>query len=161
MALDREPIFVAIFARLQAIPGVVTCSRKWRHFDDVPPMEQPAIFLTTGPEDCQPQRGMPPVWTLNPSIHVYCRNDADPTENAVPGVQLHALLKLIEAAFERTQAEASLANGPFSDSGADSYGTTLGGLVNHCYIKGQIVTDEGLLQNQALAIIPVEVLTTS
>ena len=102
---------------------------------------------------------MPPEWILSPTLHLYVRNDATPS--IAPGIQLHAFLMAIEAAFERTTAEASLLNGPFSDSGADSYGTTLGGLVNHCFIKGQIITDEGLLQKQALAIIPLEVLTTS
>ena len=159
MSLDREPIFTAIFARLQAIAGVVTCSRKWEHFDDVDPSQQPAIFLNTGPERCKQQRGMPPQWTLAPTIHLYCRNDADP--DAAPGVQIHGILKKIEAAFERTPAESSLANGPFSDSGADSHGTTLGGLVSHCWISGEIVNDEGLLQGQALAIIPLEIVTTS
>ena len=159
MALDREPIYTAIFTRLQAVAGIVTCSRTWRHFDDVPMAQQPALFLTIGNEVCKPQRGMPPEWILSPTLHLYVRNDATPS--IAPGIQLHAFLKAIEAAFERTPAEASLLNGPFSDSGADSYGTTLGGLVNHCFIKGQIITDEGLLQKQALAIIPLEVLTTS
>jgi hypothetical protein len=159
MSLDREPIFTAIFSRLQAIAGVVTCSRDWKHFDDVDPAKQPAIFLNVGPENCTPQRGMPPKWTLKPTIHVYLRNDADP--DAPGGIALHAMMKNIEAAFERTPAEVSLANGPFSDSGADSYGTTLGGLVSHCWISGEIINDEGLLQGQALAIIPLEIVTTS
>lgn len=159
MSLDREAIFSAIFTRLQAIPGLLTVSRKWKHFDDVPPEQQPALFLNTGPERCSHERGMPAKWTLQPTLHLYCRNDADPL--AAPGIQIHAILRNIEAAFDRTAAEASIANGPFSDSGADSTGTTLGGLVNHAWIQGEIINDEGLLQGQALAIIPLEILTTS
>jgi hypothetical protein len=35
---------------------------------------------------------------------------------------------------------------------------TLGGLVNYCRIEGDIETDEGLLGEQAVAIIPVSIL---
>ena len=159
MSVNREAIMTALFARLQAIPGVQTCSRKWVDWSQCDAVNQPAIYLTNGNEQAHSKRNMPTTWTLLPTIYVYVRNDADP--NASGGVVLNGLLQAIEAAFERTPGETAAANGPFSDSGADSFGTTLGGLVNHCYINGTIETDEGLLQNQCLAIIPVEILTSA
>ena len=37
---------------------------------------------------------------------------------------------------------------------------TLGGTVAHCWIEGAIETDEGTLGDQAVAIVPVRILTS-
>jgi hypothetical protein len=161
MALDREPIFQALFAKLQAIPGVVTCSRTWKHWDDVRPEEQPAIFLAPGNEECSPQRNSPTMWRLLPTVHIYFRRDGDPA--AAPSIALHGLLMSVEAALERTAAERAQIGAMFLDTDVDAPGqaTTLNGLVGHCWINGTVETDEGLLQNQGVAIVPLEIVTTS
>jgi len=42
--MNREPIYSALFALLCAIPGIITFSRRMRHWTDVPVVEQPALF---------------------------------------------------------------------------------------------------------------------
>ncbi len=153
MALNRESIYQALQARLETVPGFVTFSRQWKIWDDVPRSEQPALFLPHGNEAPVQQRGLPPAWRLQPTLWVYARTDQDPT--AAPGTTLATLVQAIEAALERQPDE----QGGYAK--ADSYGTTLGGLVSHCWIAGPIVTDEGILGGQAVAQIPLDILATS
>lgn len=158
MALDREPIYVALLARLQGIAGLKVVSRTWRHWTDVDPADQPALFLAHGNEQAQFRRDQPTIWTLRPTLHLYLRHDADP--DVPPGTAINAMMKKIEAALERTAAESAAALGPFQDADAQGLTTTLNGLVAYCAISGQVETDEGILQNQGVAIIPLEIVTT-
>ena len=154
MSLDREAIFRVLFDRLSTIPGLVTCSRKWEPWEQCTG-KQPAIFLATGNETAQAQRDQPTIWTLRPTIYIYCRNDADPT---IPGgVVMHGFLQAVEKVLERQPTEG-LGSGPY---GLLTFGTSLGGLVSSCSINGEIETDEGLLQNQCVAIVPLEIIATA
>lgn len=154
MALDREAIYAAMFARLSGLAGFVTTSRRWKHWDDVMIPEQPALFLTQGNELPTQDHGEPPVWKLQPTIYIYCRHDADPA--AVPGQNLNTLIRAVEEALERTATETT---GPYG--GPNEWSTTLGGLCSYVKIDGQINTDEGILGDQAVAVIPLEILATS
>jgi hypothetical protein len=155
MALDREAIYTALFSRLSGLAGFITTSRVWKHWDDVIPDEQPALFLSQGNEMLSQQlHGMPPVWKLQPMVYIYCRHDSDPA--TIPGSTLNVLIQAVEGALERTPTEAT---GPFG--GPNEWSTTLGGLCSYVKIDGQIVTDEGLLGEQAVCVIPLEILTTS
>ena len=40
--MNRETIHAALFARLSAVPGFVTASRRLKHWSDTPGGEQPA-----------------------------------------------------------------------------------------------------------------------
>lgn len=153
MALNREAIYTALLARLQTIPGLVTVSRQWRIWDDVPSVEQPALFLPHGNEQVSQVKGLPPSWRLTPVLWLYVRTDNDPA--AAPGTSLATLTQAVEAALERRADE----QGGYAHT--DTFGTTLGGLVAHCWIAGPIVTDEGILGGQAVAQIPLEILATA
>ena len=154
MSLDREAIYAALFTRLQNLTGIVTASRVWKHWDDVDVCEQPALYLAQGSERPIQQRGTPPQWTLTPTIYLYVRaTEGDPY--AAPGTKLNALIKAIEGALERKAADVAPYGGP------EEWSTTLGGLCSHCKISGTIETDEGLLGNQSVAVIPIEILATS
>jgi len=65
----------------------------------------------------------------------------------VPSVQINQILDELEAALAPPP-------GP-------SFKQTLGGLVEHCWINGEIQTDEGTLGNQAVAIIPIRMLVVA
>lgn len=164
MAVDREAIFDALFTRISTIPGIRTASRKFLPLDQVEPSAQPALFLAKGGETPKQRRGLPTVWTLEATIYLYCRNDADP--KAGPSVQLNRLLREIEGALEMSPEEfAALERNPaipddqFREIQANPQGTTLGGLCSHCWIAGTIETDEGTLGDQAVAAIPIEIQT--
>lgn len=140
--IQREPIFAALFALLSGVPGLVTKSRRLKHWNDVPSEQQPALFVAQGPQ--QPDysvKGMPPRWTLQVDVYLY----AQAPEDATPSTVLNPLLDAVEAALEPSPA-------------AGGAGGALGGLVHRCWISGTIETDEGTLGAQAVAIIPITII---
>lgn len=153
MALDREAIYSALAARLQGVPGIVTFSRVWQHWDDVPPLKQPALFMPQGNETPTNAKGQPPAWRLTPALYIYARRDTNP--DASRATNLNALLQAVEAALERQPDEVAPFGGP------EEWFTTLGGLVSYCRIGGTIETDEGIMGGQAVAVVPLDILATS
>lgn len=143
--MKREALYSALFALLEQVPGVVTRSRRLRHWSDVGPSEQPALFLAQGRQNAtpgDPARGVPTKWLLHADVYLYVRTGS----HGVPGSQLNPLLDAIEAALATA--------GPLQRT------QTLGGLAEHCWIEGDIDTDEGTLGDQAVAIVPIRILAT-
>jgi hypothetical protein len=143
--MTREPLYAALFALLAGAASFVTASRRLRHWDQVGPAEQPALFMVQKRETAKESEGSPTVWRAEIDVYLYCQA---PDDETAPATVLNPLLDAIEAAL--------------LPGGADlTRGTqTLGGLVRHCWIAGGIETDEGALGGQAVAIIPVEILVT-
>lgn len=156
MALDREALHAALYARLTNATTFETMGREFKSWDDVPAGAQPAIFVVLGNQAPQPRlRGLPPVWEVNATVFVYCRNDAFPDQPS--GMLLNDIVFQIDRALERTANEGG--GGAFPDAG-NQYETTLGGLCSHCWISGEVVTDEGRLSPQCVAVIPIQMLAT-
>jgi hypothetical protein len=86
--------------------------------------------------------GAPIVWTLYAEFYVYAHS-SDPY--LAPGTILNPLLDALEAALA-----------PAPTTGIQHLG--LPEMVQHAYIAGKVETDEGILGDQAVAIVPVEVL---
>lgn len=150
MAVDREAIAVALFDRLKAATRLTNAERRFRSWDDVPRESQPWLGVVQRSQSPEQRRGLPPKWRLEFTAYLYCRTE---DRAATPSTQLNLLLQAIEAGLELQPGE---------DAGFDPqnvFGTTLGGLCSHAWISGTIETDEGALDNQAVAIIPIEVLT--
>jgi hypothetical protein len=141
MAISREAIYSALWAKVAGLAGIVTASRRLRHWDDVSPEEQPALFQTQKEQAPEQKYGLPPKWRLYADLYVYVNSGQDPL--AVPAIALNEMIDAIEAA---------IAADPVSGV------QTLGGLASHCWINGKIETDEGVLGAQAVAIIPIEIL---
>jgi len=141
--MNREAIHLALFAKLSAIPGLVKSSRKLLHWADVPAIEQPALFLAQPNETADnPAHGAPTRWTISFDVYVYVNTSADPS--GAPATVLNPILDAIEVALA-----------PTSPNGLQS----LGGVVEHCRIAGQIQTFQGTLGDQEVAIIPIEIVT--
>lgn len=138
--MNREPIYDALFATLSGTAAFVTASRRLRHWSDVGPAEQPALFVVQKSETAQRRKGLPPKWTLAVDVFVYAHAPDDVT---APTTALNPLLDAIEAVLAPADPTAT---------------QTLGGVVEHAWIAGKIETDEGVLGGQAVAIIPVEIL---
>ncbi len=136
--MTREPIYAALFALLSGAAPFVTASRRLRHWSDVGPAEQPALFVVQKSETAERKVGLPAKWRALVDIYVYVHALDDQT---APATALNPLLDAIEAAL--------------APQGAVQ---TLGGLAAHAWIVGRIETDEGVLGGQAVAIVPVEVL---
>jgi hypothetical protein len=139
----REPIYAALFARVAGAAGFVTAARRLRHWSDVAPAEQPALFLAQKTETAAVKAlGAPTVWTLTVDLYLYA-HAGDPYR--APAMVLNPLLDAVEAALA-----------PPAHTGLQDLG--LPAMVQHAYIAGKVETDEGTLGDQAVAIIPVEIL---
>jgi hypothetical protein len=141
--INRGIIFTALLSKISATPGIVTCGRKLKLWADVPPTQQPAAFIRRVRDIPEQKRGVPAKWRLYREIYLYVHD----TVNA-PGDKLDDLLDSI--------VNVTLA----SDHPSKDSVCTLGGLVEHCWVFGEIQIDDGALDNQAVAIIPIEILIT-
>jgi hypothetical protein len=137
VALVRETIYAALFTRLQAIPGLVTVSRRLQHVNDVPPSAQPALFLAQTRQLADYVTGRTTFWHLHAAIYIYARDPAGQN----PGAILNPIMDGVNAALVMDNDMTNAC--------------TLGGLVHWARI-GDIETDEGTLGEQAIARIPVE-----
>ena len=141
--IEREPIYAALFIRAATAANFVTTARRLRHWSELTPAEQPALFMRQRSETAAvPVLGAPPVWTLVVELYVYA-HESDP--RAAPAMVLNPLLDAVEAALAPPPA-----------TGLQDLG--LPAMVQHAMIAGKIDTDEGALGDQAIAIIPVEIL---
>ncbi|HJU15716.1 MAG TPA: hypothetical protein VJ770_04535 [Stellaceae bacterium] len=143
MTIQREPIYAALWDLAASSARFATASRRLRHWSDVSPAEQPALFMSEkGAHAAVRALGAPVVWTLYADFHVYAYA-GDPY--AAPAQILNPLLDALEAALAPSPA-----------TGIQNLG--LPNMVQHATIAGRIETDEGILGDQAVAIIPVEIL---
>jgi hypothetical protein len=142
--MTREPIYAALFEIVKAAAisaGAKTYSRKLRHWDDVKAGEQPAVFQVQRAESSSQKLKVPAIWTLNVDLYVYINTSDDP--RVAPSTLLNPIIDALEAVMPPDESPG----GP----------QTLGGLVSHCWIAGTIETSEGVLGDQEVAIIPVEI----
>lgn len=140
-SIQLEPIFAALFALLASIQGLKTTGRILKHWSDVLPENQPAAYQIQKHMTVQQVRGLPPVWRVTADWYLYVRGSQDDNP---PSVQLNTILSTILAIL------------PPADFTTIQ---TLGGLVQWARIDGAIETDEGVLGEQAVAIIPITILS--
>ena len=117
-------------------------SEPLRLWTDVGPAEQPALFMAEkGGRAVTKALGSPIAWTLYADFYIYVHS-SDPL---APAMLLNPLIDALEAALA-----------PSPVTGIQNLG--LPAMVQHAYIAGKIETDEGVLGDQAIAIVPVEIL---
>lgn len=139
----REMVYAALWALGSGAARFASANRRLRHWADVAPSEQPALFMCEkGGNAAVKKLGAPIVWTLYADFYVYARS-SDPY--LAPGTILNSLLDTLEAALA-----------PSPTTGIQNLG--LPDMVQHAYIAGRVETDEGVLGDQAIAIVPVEIL---
>ena len=144
MSISREPIRLALLALLAPAAGFVTVGGRLRHWSEVAAADQPALFLAKGAEEAVTDSrafGLFVKWRLKFDVYIYAKAPGtDPLSS--PASVLNPLLDAVEKAMEPKIPDDK---------------QTLGGLVTHAFISGQVETDEGLLGDQGYAIVPVEV----
>lgn len=141
--IDREAIYSALWLLGSGAWNFATANRRLRHWSDVAAVEQPALFMSErGGHAVVKALGAPIVWTLYADFYVYVHS-SDPY--AAPAMTLNPLLDALERALA-----------PMPATGIQNLG--LPAMVSHAYIAGKIETDEGVLGDQAIAIMPVEIL---
>lgn len=144
---DLEPVAQALFSvaestNTEETPYVIM-NRRFRHFKDVPPDEIPALFQYQMPgfSIARAVRSLPVFvfefrWMVYLPVSSSLDDPTSPTMNNYVTALIRSLLPT--PAMPRN---------------------TLGGLVYDCYMDGQGLMDEGLLQTPSLISIPIKVLT--
>lgn len=137
----REQCYGALWARLEALPEFRLHARRVQIFDDVPPEMQPSIMQTQTGEHISQVKGIPPTSVLEANIYVY--HHCGGSDDALPAPSLNELTDVVEQALAPNVMGYQ----------------TLGGLVSHCWIEGQIQTFEGFkgMMDQSIIIIPVRI----
>jgi hypothetical protein len=141
----REAIYAALFSLLSNAASFRTATRRIKDYSDVDQATQPALLQVELGEKWNARPGAPPVVTLAARLFVYCES-GDPS--APVSAQMNALLDAVTAAL----APPLLPHGSFRQ--------TLGGLVQHAGIAGEVTIAEGL-SGQSEAVIPLEILVNS
>jgi hypothetical protein len=154
MAVNREAIYAALFARLQAKLGssCKTYSRKELDFEKLGPGQCPALlcFATSQPTESEDPY-LPAEVTLKALVVIFVKARLDdPTGGETP---LNTLVSAVDAALENSAAEGA----------AVRYRTTLGELVKHARVQGtvEILPGAGELLGTSAAMIPIEMLAVS
>jgi len=137
---SRETIYAALFALVSNAAPFRTATRRIKEYADVAQATQPAILMVETGEKWDAPAGKPPIVTLTCRFFIYCES-GDPTEPV--STQLNTLLDATMNALASTQWQ--------------NYRQTLGGLVSHARIAGDVTIAEGL-SGQSEAVVPVEIL---
>lgn len=141
--ISREPIYAALFERAANATQFVTTGRKLRHWSDLTAAEQPALFMRQKLEVATVAAvGAPTVWKLIVEFYVYA-HASDPY--IAPTSVLNPLLDAVQSALA-----------PAPVTGVQDLGVPE--MVQHAYIAGKVEITEGVLRDQAVAVIPVEIL---
>ena len=144
MSFQREAIYAANFALLKTVTGVATFSRILKHWTDVPPEQCPAIFQAQTRESQRtPVPGLDTEVRLRADLYIYVKTTGD----QVPGTVVNPILDQLQALYFPSDAMTSK--------------QTLGGLVRHARIEGEIVNSEGTLGTTEVVIVPLEFFVTS
>src|SRR5215472_7480357 len=141
--INREAIYSALWEVASNATSFAFFNRRLRHWADLSPAEQPALFMSEkGGHAVVKALRAPLVWTLYADFYIYVHS-IDPY--TAPATKLNPLLDALEHALA-----------PPAATGVQNLG--LSDMVQHAYIAGKIETDEGVLGDQAIAIVPVEIL---
>ena len=141
----RESIYAALFALVSTAYAFATVTRRIKEYADVDQATQPALLQVELGEKWNTRIGAPPVVTLTARLFLYCESN-DPT--APVSTQMNGLIDAVTAALAP----------PLPPHGA--FRQTLGGLVQHAGIAGEITIAEGL-SGQSEAVVPIEILVNN
>jgi hypothetical protein len=142
--IDRELVYSALWDRVSGAASFTTKSRRLRHWDNISPAEQPALFMSVTRmvgETKNAQVNLRVEWILHAEFYIFVHS---PDPYAAPSIILNPLIDAIERALD-----------PDPVTGVNDLG--LPGLVYWARLHGEIATAEGVLGDQEMAIIPVEV----
>ena len=148
MNVAREVVATALFNLLKATQvnsaaAFVTTGQNPKIWSNTTPGDQPAMYLIdVGETVVQNQAYGLSKYVLHFEILVYVRADASPL--AIPATQLRTLRDAIDAQMQSVPPGER---------------QTLGGVVYHAWIEGDVLVDTGILDKQCVIMIPVKVLT--
>jgi len=137
----RETIYAALFALVSAAAGFKTTSRRYKPWSEYSADQQPVLSQVQRWETPVQKTGVPASWKLDVDLVVYVNSTGN--SDTIASSLLNPILDAVTSLFDPV-------------GGVNPQ--TLGGLVHVARISGKIETDEGVLGDQAFAIIPVEII---
>jgi hypothetical protein len=140
---SREVVMEAFLSTLSTLSPAtfVTVERKLRLWDDVPPEQQPALFITEHTEhQLNNPRGLPSKRELNVMLFVYAKVPDDGV--SIGATILNNLADAIEGVLKPDTSEPV---------------QTLGGIVYRVWSDGLVRKDPGDLDGQALLLYPLKI----
>lgn len=142
--MNREELFDALLEKLKATADYRTVSRRLKHWSDVSPADQPALYLIEKRDNYARTPGLNPIYRFELDAVIYAHT-GDGNDDEPAGRVLNPLLDAID---ELLRPDDVMKNK-----------CTLGGLVQHAWIEGAIEKDEGVLGPQGVALVPLVILT--
>ncbi len=143
MTPSRNTIMDALKAKVVAGGYFVTVSRRLKTWDQVPASEQPACFLYEHTDPVTHQSETFAKNGIDVEVFIYTRCD---NQDEVPAAILNDALDALDAALTPTGADLLRRR------------QTLGNLVSHCFVDGDIMKEPGDQDNQGVAIVPLKIL---
>lgn len=141
--MNREAAFTALWTYLGTrTPSFKTKSRRLRHWTDVSPPDMPALFMTQAAQQPVHPKGVPYHWIFNGSFYVYAHSE---DLDVAPATVQNNLLDELELALKPDNLQRL------------NFGTNY---VDQFRFEGAIETDEGLLGDLTVAIIPFMMIVT-
>lgn len=150
MTALREPIYVALWNLIADDSGIksqfVTTGRYLIPITDLPTDKLPALFqIEHGEAWVRKGKGIPAIRTLHCSIVMYAYS-AD-QDQSYPSTLLNNMMDVLDSLLE--------------NPGNPGNAQTLGGLVEHVYLEGEVKIIEGQLgtgENASVLVAPITML---
>src|SRR5215472_16661648 len=145
----RATVFNALFNFIVNTPPPVgsdwkTTSQWLRHWNDVAPEQQPALFLHRWPQVSEQKHAFGVTkWAWKAAIIVYYRTDGYRSATAYPDQLTDRFLDDLEQTFQTVPLLTR---------------QTLGGLVWNVWLDGNVYSDPGLLDGQSVIVAPLTIL---
>jgi hypothetical protein len=148
----RETVINAVLALLQGVTfstsvrghtSFVTVSRRLVHWSGVSKYQRPAAFLTVHTETPIYRNEQVPAYQKI-SMRVFIYIDAS-DDTSIPDVDVDTILDGIDSALQPIGGQPK---------------QTLGGIVSHCRIEGDIIRDPGDMDGDGIIIVPLAVTLT-
>jgi len=140
--MNREAIMTALFNQVSNTPDFAIASRKFQLWNEVGSADKPALFLKETKEDYKRTSEAVPA-TVMLHVDMYVNVDAPKDSDTTAATDINNLLDAIDTALA-----------PDALSGTQ----TLGGLVSHCWIEGEILKNGEDVGGDGLVVVPVRVL---
>ncbi len=142
--VTRNQIMDALLAQLEDnMPSIEQFSRRFVEWASISDSAQMPYLMLTRPRETYPQRaitGLPPKRTFKCDVTIYIASGKD--QSVIPDELVCDIMDEIDVSMRPPIGQEVL---------------TLGGLVDHCYVMGEIIEVPGDLDGIGLIMIPLEI----
>lgn len=135
-------------------PAFVTTARRLPQVSQVGQAIQPALYMIEGEEDVEEKSLALAKYEIHCAAVVFFRNTGGPNE--VTSTQMNALR---DAVIYQMQQRTLALDGATVIPLAGGLKQSLGQVVYHCRVKGRILKNEGLQNNQGAIVFPISILS--